>query len=278
MFRDEFKARYTTIPFAIYREHTAKCNDPIISHWHKEIELIGMTAGCADFYIDSEKLSAKAGDVIIIPPCTLHRVVTAENILTEYNCICFDISLLCDKELAKGLEDGMLQVNPIINGKEGYTEALCKYIEKACIACEKQENGWELESIGCMSLLFGILKNNSAFTKIIKNKKEHEFGKNVISYIAENYASALTSHTMADAFYMNNSYFCRLFKKVFGCCFTDYVLAYRIEKARLYLINTDTAVSQIACLTGFNSSSYFGKVFKEKYGVSPNVYRKAKEE
>ncbi len=278
MFRDEFKERYTTIPFAIHRERTAKCIDPIISHWHNEIELIELIEGYIDLYIDSQKVSAKAGDIIIIPPCTLHRVVTGENTLTEYNCICFDISLLCDKALAKELEDGMLQVNSIIDRKEGYTPALCKYIENACTACEKQENGWELESIGCMSLLFGILKNNSAFTKIIKNKKEHEFGKNVISYIAENYASALTSHTMADAFYMNNSYFCRLFKKVFGCCFTDYILAYRLEKARLHLINSDTPISQIAYLTGFNSSSYFGKVFKEKYSVSPNVYRKTKEE
>lgn len=273
MLRDEFKERYTTIPFAIYRTHIKAEACDVLSHWHNEFELIAMTQGKAVFHIDSECFSASEGDVILIPPCSIHRVEIKPDGVTRYNCICFDTELLCDKELVKALSDGVVSAKSVVKADESYAKLLCEYTERACTACENGENGWELDAVGCMSLLFGALKKNSIFTRVLHNRKENDFGKNVIAYITENYSSKLTSGDVADAFFMNGSYFCRLFKKTFDCCFSDYILAYRIEKARLYLINTSMTVSQIAFQTGFNSSSYFGKAFKERYGVTPKQYR-----
>ena len=49
MFRDDFKNRYTTIPFAIYRAYYEHERIAAISHQHKEIELISVKTGSADF-------------------------------------------------------------------------------------------------------------------------------------------------------------------------------------------------------------------------------------
>ena len=69
MFRDEFKESYTTIPFAIYRENSPSGNLDLISHRHKEIELIPMTEGEATFYIDSTPYKTEKGDIIITLGC-----------------------------------------------------------------------------------------------------------------------------------------------------------------------------------------------------------------
>ena len=97
-----------------------------------------------------------------------------------------------------------------------------------------------------------------------------------MTYIISNYSSGITSRDAAEALYMDYSHFCRLFKKNFGSCFTDYVLAYRLEKAKVYLKTSSLSVIEVAFRVGFNNCSYFCKAFKEHYGITPLAYRKAK--
>ena len=273
MFNDEFKERYTTIPFAIYKAYCDRENKKVISHQHREIELIAMTEGEVVFYIDSHPYSLEKGDVLVIPPYSIHRAETSAESLTTYNCVCFDLSLIWDGELKKGLIDHTLATNHVIKKELEYAELLQKCIARGCDACEAGEEGWELEAIGNMSVLFGVLKRNGCFTSGINRSPENTFAQRVMDYIAENYHT-LTSTQVAVAFYMNNSYFCRTFKKNFGYCFSDYVLAYRLEKAKIFLCNTRLSITEIAFRTGFNSCSYFGKAFRERFGLPPLAYRK----
>jgi AraC-like DNA-binding protein len=136
------------------------------------------------------------------------------------------------------------------------------------------DDGWELDAIGCISMIFGSLKRNGHFSSEIKIGKKNDFAEKVINYISENFAAPITSTSAATSLFMNNSYFCRTFKKSFGCCFSDYVLAYRLEKAKIFLANTADTVTEISLKTGFNSSSYFSKAFREHFGESPLSYRK----
>ena len=57
MYKDEFKDRYTTIAFAIDKTDCQDEVKEIITHQHQEIELIAITEGSAEFYIDSQKIS-----------------------------------------------------------------------------------------------------------------------------------------------------------------------------------------------------------------------------
>lgn len=95
-----------------------------------------------------------------------------------------------------------------------------------------------------------------------------------MEYINQNYNQFITSKDVASELFMNNSYFCRLFKKNFGNCFQNYLNIYRIEKSTILLRDTNDSVSEIAENVGFNSMSYYGKLFREIYGCSPSQYRK----
>lgn len=274
MFKDDFKERYTTIPFAIYRAYCHYQKGGVISHRHREIELIALTKGAADFYIDGTAYRLQKGDVLVVPPYSIHRAETDPSMQTAYNCICFDLSVLSDESFREGLLAHTLSLSPKLSEKLPYTAQLQAWIETACYSCEKKEEGWELEAVGCMSLFFGTLKRNGCFKEQAHAKKENLFAHTVYRYISEHFKEDLTSKDLAKATFMNASYFCRLFKKNFGCCFSEYLLAYRLEKAKIKLKSTSSSVTNIALDTGFHSASYFGHSFKERFGISPLTYRK----
>ena len=271
MFRDEFKVRYTTIPFAIYRAHYAYRAKEGFPHQHREAEVISVTEGMADFYINAQHYQVNKGELLLIPPYAIHSAFVAGDSVTSYYCICFDLKLLCDEELINGLEDGTFSAACPRFSKD--PEA-ARYVEQAFLACERQDKGWELKAVGNMSLLFGKLKQEETFVTNLQGQKERQFGKNVMDYVSTHFSEEISSRTAAEALFLDQSYFCRLFKLTFGCCFAEYMSAYRLEKAKLLLKNSRLPVSEIAFQTGFNSSSYFCKAFKERLGISPLHYRK----
>ena len=78
---------------------------------------------------------------------------------------------------------------------------------------------------------------------------------------------------VAQAVHTSAFYFCKLFKKVTGINFTDYLSRVRIEKAKNLLLNPNLRVSEIAFEVGFQSLTHFNRVFKKLLGQSPTEYR-----
>ena len=64
------------------------------------------------------------------------------------------------------------------------------------------------------------------------------------------------------------------FKFLYNRTVTEYIRHVRLESARNMLKNTDLNVSQIVYSIGFSSRSYFSKIFKEKYDISPSAFKK----
>ena len=92
-------------------------------------------------------------------------------------------------------------------------------------------------------------------------------------YIRENQAEDLSLGQVAKAVNTSTFYFCKMFKKVTGINFTDYLSRVRIEKAKNLLLNPNLRVSEIAFEVGFQSLTHFNRVFKRIVGHSPTEYR-----
>lgn len=67
-------------------------------------------------------------------------------------------------------------------------------------------------------------------------------------------------------------HFGRLFKKVFGKSFNQYLTDYRVEKSKELLKQSHLTVEDIAWKVGFSSVSYYCTVFKRIVGISPRQY------
>lgn len=64
------------------------------------------------------------------------------------------------------------------------------------------------------------------------------------------------------------------FKFLYNRTVTEYIRHVRLESARDMLKHTDLNISQIVYSIGFSSRSYFSKIFKEKYNITPNKFKK----
>ncbi len=92
-------------------------------------------------------------------------------------------------------------------------------------------------------------------------------------YIHEHQTEELSLGQVAKSVNMSSYYFCKMFKKVAGINFTDYVARVRIEKSKNLLLNPNLRISEIAFEVGFQSLTHFNRVFKKILGQSPTDYR-----
>lgn len=109
-----------------------------------------------------------------------------------------------------------------------------------------------------------VVQQRSAEPPVITKAKE---------YIASHQMEDLTLTEVARAVNTSTFYFCKMFKKVTGLNFTDYVSRIRIERAKNLLLNRNLRISEIAYEVGFQSLTHFNRVFKKILGVSPTQYR-----
>jgi len=92
-------------------------------------------------------------------------------------------------------------------------------------------------------------------------------------FIQEHQTENLRLSHVAKACNTSTFYFCKMFKKVTGINFTDYLSRVRIEKSKNLLLNPNLRVSEIAFEVGFQSLTHFNRVFKKILGQSPTEYR-----
>ncbi|MNW35635.1 Regulatory protein SoxS [compost metagenome] len=92
-------------------------------------------------------------------------------------------------------------------------------------------------------------------------------------YIRKNYASPLTLDSLAEYCGINKHYLCRLFQKSEQTSPLAYVKDRRVEAALALLRTTELPIHEIGHKCGFESPSYFGKVFRDYMSLTPKEYR-----
>lgn len=92
-------------------------------------------------------------------------------------------------------------------------------------------------------------------------------------YIDKHKTEELSLADVAKAAGASVFHFCKLFHKVTGLKFTDYVARVRLEDARTRLLNPNLRISEIAYDVGFQSLTQFNRTFKRVFGQSPSGFR-----
>lgn len=96
----------------------------------------------------------------------------------------------------------------------------------------------------------------------------------VLDYIHEHYLEQIELDDLVKVAMMNKSYLCSCFKNVLHMRMFAYIDQLRIDRACILLSTTSHTITEIAMMSGFNSVSYFNRVFKRGRDMSPGEYRK----
>jgi len=107
-----------------------------------------------------------------------------------------------------------------------------------------------------------------------EEKSTNSLIENIKSYINSNLESELEISSIAKIFHFNPKYLGRLFKKEEKISINEYICNKRLERATMLLGTSDESVLNISYSVGFKNVTYFNRVFKTKYEVSPKEYRK----
>lgn len=99
--------------------------------------------------------------------------------------------------------------------------------------------------------------------------------KKALRYIDSHFSEELHLEDVAAHVYLSPYYFSKLFKKQLGMGFNSYVTQQRMNNARQMLQYSDWSIASIAKNIGFSQTSYFCKVFRQTFDVTPQMYRES---
>ncbi len=97
--------------------------------------------------------------------------------------------------------------------------------------------------------------------------------KRITHFVAEHYTRHIELHEVAELVHFTEAAFCRYFKRMTQLTFTQFVNRYRVQEAQRLLL-TDNNVTDSAMACGFESLSYFNRVFRSVTGENPLAFRK----
>ena len=109
----------------------------------------------------------------------------------------------------------------------------------------------------------------------IENKNEDVINR-VKTYIDDHLDGDTSLYVLSSHVHLCPEHLLRLFKKQEGVTILQYINDLKLEKAKQMLAETDIQIKDIATRLGFTSAGYFGRFFKSKLGITPNVYRDQK--
>lgn len=96
----------------------------------------------------------------------------------------------------------------------------------------------------------------------------------VEQYIREHISEPLKVEELAQMNYISPTHLSRLFRKKHNMSAIEYITDQKLGLAKKLLENPAYTVSMVSCSVGYTNYSYFTKIFKKAYGVSPSEYKR----
>lgn len=262
------------IPAKIYVQKGQHSNNTYPLHWHSNLEFNLVLKGRINGRIGGRSITVNADDIFFVNSDELHEtdaehgcdinaitVLLSKNILKEYcpqiDDYYFDISNAVVKSEIKSL---ILKCGTVFEEKNDFFELELSYLLRQL----------------CLVLLRNCRRKRKSFGI---NKFEQENMTNIkraISYMEQNYESAVTLNDIAGEIGMSPNYFSRFFKKTTGETFYSYLNRIRVFHAENDLLGTDKSVTEIAFDNGFPNTKSFIEMFKKVHNQTPAKYRKQK--
>lgn len=144
-------------------------------------------------------------------------------------------------------------------------------IQKLYTHLDKNPDNFYLHAKLISELLFDLL--------IEKNRSE-EAETRIPSYLSEikqdfdkNYYNCFSLDTLELQYPVSKYRICREFTAQYGTSPIQYLNARRIEAAKEALRYTDKKISEIGRMVGIDNTNHFIRLFKQKTGVTPLIYR-----
>lgn len=254
-------------PIIFHYNHLKKNINLIRYHWHMNIEMLFVTVGIIEVEIDGKIFYAQQGELVVINSNSIHQIKSYSDD-AYYYCLIIDYRFCLDL----GFDTIYTRFANITNDPE------MKNIYQLIINESHQMKPHFKKAVRalCHTMLILLDRNQveqrseSVASECKAHKNNIETIKAAIEYIHSNYHLGFTLDTMCQHVAISKFHMCRIFKDVTGITINQYTNQVRLVEARNQIVKNDLSVTEAGDLTGFNSTSYFTKSFKQYFGYPPS--------
>lgn len=252
-------------------------------HWHEEMEIVLVEDGEFDEFVDLQTYHVKKGDIIIINPCLIHSFRASDGIRTKFRSVIFNMSMLisnntdaCSIKYFTPFMEKMYFNPVVISPNAAHYEELYRTVHSMINMYDEQREFYEVrikaELYNLFYLLFSYFFDPMDYDPGIKDTTTRNI-KTILDYIGDNYTEPITIDELAEKVGLSKHYFMRFFKKYLGMTCIEYINDYRLNVAANLLLTTSCQITEVASRVGISNLSYFNRIFKKKFAMTPKEYR-----
>lgn len=266
------------------RTHTRFIAFP--AHKHNYIEIMYMCSGQTRHIINNTtEVTLQAGDLLFMNQFASHEIEAAGEsdiginfiILPEF----FDevLPMLNKGNVLSDFLVSTLRKNTNSAGYLHYRVAdVCpiqNLVENLVWSLQNRQANYRQINQTTMGLLFMQLVNATDHIET-GNQEQHQdlFVIHVLKYIEEHYRTATLGEIAADM-NQSSSNMSKQIKHYTGKTFKELLQEKRLSQAEHLICDTAIPITDIIYLVGYDNTSYFHRIFRENYHMSPKTYRKA---
>ncbi|MEN6315765.1 MAG: AraC family transcriptional regulator [Clostridiaceae bacterium] len=252
-------------------------------HFHNTFEIYLAQTGGLHFFVDNRIYPVEKNDLFIFNHTDLHRIGIAANMHYDRYLIVFDPEYAADMCTSNtDLLECFLKRTPRFShrvhlSKEQAEQFISLHCKAASHISKTQYGDDILAKLALAEILIFInrvYRENRTPTQEYSGTAYAKI-KPILDYILENMNERLTLDQLAQQFYINKYYLCKLFKAVTGFSFNEYLTYHRIIRAS-ELLRKNLPVSQVSEMAGFQNYCHFITTFKKIAGISPKQFAKGR--
>ena len=281
-------------PLQKYITQLDKEHPVVTTHWHDEAEFTLVKEGSAEYQINLEDYAITAGDLVFIQPRILHTIAlnSTEQIQQKYfqmeqyqqkpfqsetyvfhlNYLGANATDICATRYLLPLMNEEYTLPCHISPDHPAYASLNAIFSQINGLYEETPPGYELAIKSCLLQAIFLLLPYGVSGKNQDTDSASEKLKTVLDYIHLHYADALSIKELAAQCYFSEYYFMRFFKKHMHMTVIEYLNNLRMEKAVELFEQGHTSIIEVSMSVGFHSLSYFHKVFREKFSITPKQF------
>ena len=239
-------------------------------HYHNTYELYYLVSGEREYFIENDFFKLTDGDIVLIPKGLLHR--TAGKGASRY-LINFSDALLREHFSDIAIDLVLHSEGPLLFHPDDTTAPYFHRVMNSLLQIYNSDDENKISI--CLGFLYQLLfMMATEQNTYIKPSIASGCISDVVKYINSNYATINGIEDIASKFFISKFYLCRTFSKYFGITVMTYLNTIKIKAACDMIRLGNSNMTEIATNCGFNSASYFCKVFKKEKGISPTEYRR----
>ena len=251
-------------------------------HFHREPELFVLIKGGAAVNFCPENIELDSGNILFIPSLRPHwtSVFKADQLFTALivrpvgQNVYFQLAnpLFSDSRRADMFKDFFVGVKEDMFSAEG-CRLDYRYFETLLLEHNEDSKSAEMVRQSIMILYLSQLREMLR-DRQPANSGHSAYVRTALRGISTHYSNpALNVKTLASECNCTPNYLSALFNKEVGVTLTEYLNNIRLENGAEMLRSTTLTISEIAFHTGYESSNYFIRLFKKKYGTTPGAFR-----